>query len=392
MDDVISRRPLIDPLARVRELAPSITAAADTIERTRRIPEPLLTELHDARLFRMLLPRSVGGDEFDPVTYVRAVEAASSQDGSVGWCLSIANSIGLIAPYLDIEIARRIWGDPRATCAWGPPNDCMAKAVPGGYRVTGQWSFASGCRHSSWMGAHGNVVEPDGSLRLNRFGRPTIRTWLFPTEQATLLDTWDTIGLRGTASDSYRVDDLFVSEEFSSTREDPELRREPGRLYAFPQQTLYSVGIACVALGLARGMLDAFIELACRKTPRGMVRLADSGVVQAEVAKCEARLGAARAYLCDTIAEIYETADSVAPIDIPSRGRVRLAGTHAISTAVSVADYAYKTAGVDAIFPGSPFMRRFRDIHTVSQQIQSRDVHFETCGQILLGNPPAVFL
>ena len=392
MDDVISRRPLIDPLARVRELAPSIVAAADTIERTRRIPEPLLTELHDARLFRMLLPRSVGGDELDPVTYVRAVEAASSHDGSVGWCLSIANSIGLIAPYLDIEIARRIWGDPRATCAWGPPNDCMAKAVPGGYRVTGQWSFASGCRHSSWMGAHGNVVEPDGSLRLNRFGRPTIRTWLFPTEQATLLDTWDTIGLRGTASDSYRVDDLFVSEEFSSTREDPELRREPGRLYAFPQQTLYSVGIACVALGLARGMLDAFIELACRKTPRGMVRLADSGVVQAEVAKCEARLGAARAYLCDTLAEIYETADSVAPIDIPSRGRVRLAGTHAISTAVSVADYAYKTAGVDAIFPGSPFMRRFRDIHTVSQQIQSRDVHFETCGQILLGNPPAVFL
>jgi alkylation response protein AidB-like acyl-CoA dehydrogenase len=201
-----------------------------------------------------------------------------------------------------------------------------------------------------------------------------------------------TIGLRGTASDSYRVDDLFVSEEFSSTREDPELRREPGRLYAFPQQTMYSVGISSVALGLARGMLDAFIELASRKTPRGMVRLADSGVVKAEVAKCEARLGAARAYLFDTLAEFYETADDVAAIDIPARGRVRLAGTHAIATAVSVSDYTYKAAGVDAIFPGSPFMRRFRDIHTVSQQIQSRDVHFETCGQILLGNPPDVFL
>jgi alkylation response protein AidB-like acyl-CoA dehydrogenase len=392
MDDVISRKPLVDPLARARELGPAILAAADAIEQTRRIPEPLLGQLHDARLFRMLLPLSVGGDELDPVTYVRAVEAAASRDGSVGWCLSIANSIGLIAPYLDSAIARRIFGDPRATCAWGPPNDCTARAVPGGYRVTGQWSFASGCRHASWMGAHGTVVEPDGSLRLNRFGRPTLRTWLFPTEQATLIDTWDTIGLRGTASDSYRVDDLFVAEEFSSTREDPELRREPGRLYAFPQQTMYSVGISCVALGLARGMLDAFIELAGAKTPRGMVRLADSGVVQAEVAKCEARLGAARAYLLDTLAEIYEAADSVAPIDIPARGRVRLAGTHAIATAVSVADYTYKAAGVDAIFPGSPFMRRFRDIHTVSQQIQSRDVHFETCGQILLGNPPAVFL
>ncbi|HZK88625.1 MAG TPA: acyl-CoA dehydrogenase family protein [Stellaceae bacterium] len=392
MDDLIKRDPLANPLTRVRELGPAIGAAADTIERTRRLPEPLLGQLHDARLFRMLLPRSAGGDEIDPVAYVRAVEAASSYDGSVGWCLSIANSIALIAPYLDVEIARKIFGDPRSTCAWGPPNECTVRAVPGGYRVTGQWSFASGCRHSSWMGAHGAVVEPDGSLRLNRFGRPTIRTWLFPTAQATLIDTWDTIGLRGTASDSYRVDDLFVAEEFSSTREDPELRREPGRLYAFPQQTLYSVGISAVALGLARGMLDAFIELACAKTPRGMTRLADSGVIQAEVAKCEARLGAARAYLLDAIAEIHEGADSIAPIDIPARGRVRLAGTHAISTAVSVADYTYKAAGVDAIFPASPFMRRFRDIHTVSQQIQSRDVHFETCGQILLGNPPAVFL
>jgi len=392
MNDLISPGTLVNPPARVRELGPAIAAAADAIEKTRRIPEPLLTQLHEARLFRMLLPLSVGGDEVDPVTYVRAVEMAASFDGSIGWCLSIANSTSLIAPYLDIEIARQIFGGPRSTCAWGPPNDCTARAVPGGYRVTGQWSFASGCRHSSWIGAHGCVVEPDGSLRLNRFGRPTLRTWLFPVEQATLLDTWDTIGLRGTASDSYRVDDLFVAEEFSSTREDPELRREPGRLYAFPQQTLYSVGISSVALGLARGMLDAFIELASKKTPRGMVRLADSGVVQAEIAKCEAKLGAARAYLLDTLAEIYEAADSVAPIDIPARGRVRLAGTHAISTAVAVADYTYKAAGVDAIFPGSPFMRRFRDIHTVSQQIQSRDVHFETCGQILLGNPPDVFL
>ena len=392
MDDLISREPLVNPLARLRELGPAITAAADTIERTRRIPEPLLTQLHDARLFRMLLPLSVGGDEIDPGTYLKAVEGAASYDGSIGWCLSIANSTSLIAPYLDIEVARKIFGPPRSTCAWGPPNDCTARAVPGGYRVTGEWSFASGCRHSSWMGAHGCVVEPDGSLRLNRFARPTLRTWLFPVEQATLLDTWDTIGLRGTASDSYRVDDLFVPEEFSSTREDPELRTEPGPLYAFPQQTMYSVGISAVALGLARGMLDAFIELAGQKTPRGMVRLADSGVVQAEIAKCEARLGAARAYLLDTLAETYAAAGSDAPIDIPARGRVRLAGTHAISMAVSVADYTYKAAGVDAIFPGSPFMRRFRDIHTVSQQIQSRDVHYETCGQILLGNPPAVFL
>ena len=366
---------LVDPVARARDLAPAIAAAADAIERHRRITEPVLGRLHDARLFRMLYPRSVGGDEVEPAAYIEAVGEVARHDGSVGWCVSIANSIGLFAPYLDLEAARAVFGDPRATCAWGPPNDCRGIAVPGGYRVTGRWDFASGCRHASWMGAHGTVVEPDGSLRLNNAGRPTVRTWLFPMEQAQLLDNWDPIGLRGTASESYSVADLFVPEEFTGTREDPSLRREPGPLYAFPQQTLYSVGIASVGLGIARGMLDAFIELALRKTPRGTGRLADNAVIQAEVARAEARLGAARCYLIDTVTEIYRRADKVAPIDVLDRARARLAGSNAITSAVAVADWTYKAAGVDAIFSGSPFERRYRDIHTVSQQIQSRDAH-----------------
>jgi len=380
-----------DPVARARELAPTITAAADETERIRRIPEPLLDELHEARLFRMLYPRSVGGDEVEPATYIDAVGELARADGSVGWCVSIANSIGLFAPYLDLDSARTVFGDQRATCAWGPPNDCRGIAVRGGYRVSGRWDFASGCRHATWMGAHGTVVEPDGSLRRNDAGRPTVRTWLFPAKQARLLDNWDPIGLRGTASESYSVEDLFVPEEFTGTREDPSLRRDPGPLYAFPQQTLYSVGIASVALGIARGMLEAFVELALRKTPRGSGRLADNAVIQAEVARAEARLGAARTYLLDTVSEIYRRAGPTAPIDVMDRARARLAGSHAITSAVAVADYTYKAASVDAIFPGSPFERRFRDIHTLSQQIQSRDAHYETVGQVLFGSPPEVF-
>jgi indole-3-acetate monooxygenase len=388
MDDVTRS----GPVERARNLAGRTATAGDEAERNRRLPRGLLDRLHEARLFRMLYPRSVGGDEIEPGEYVLAVEELARADGSVGWCASIANSIGLFAPYLGLDAARKVFGDPRATCAWGPPNDSRGIVVPGGYRVTGRWDFASGCRHASWVGAHGNVVEPDGSLRLNNFGRPTIRTWLFPVEQATLLDNWNPIGLRGTGSESYSVKDLFVPEEFTGTREDPTLRREPGPLYAFPQQTLYSVGIASVALGIARGMLEAFIELALRKTPRGTGRLADNAVIQAEIARSEAKLGAARAYLVDTVRDIYAAADDIAPIDVPDRARARLAGSHAISSAVAVADWTYKAAGVDAIFPGSPLERRFRDIHTVSQQIQSRDAHYETVGQVLLGNPPEVFL
>ena len=382
---------LRSPVARARDLSGLIIAEADATERDRRLTEPVLEALHEARFFRLLYPRAVGGDEVEPAVYIDAVVELARADGSVGWCASIANSIGLFAPYLGLDAALTVFADPRATCAWGPPNECRGIAAPGGYRVTGRWDFASGCRHSSWMGAHGTVVEPDGSLRLNNFGRPTVLTWLFPIEQAKLLDNWDPIGLRGTASESYAVEDLFVPGEFTGTREDPTLRREPGALYAFPQQTLYSVGIASVALGVARGMLDAFIELALRKTPRGTGRLADNAVIQAEVARAEASLGAAHSYLIDTVTEIYRRAGPSAPIDVPDRARARLAGSNAITSAVAVADWTYKAAGVDAIFPGSPFERRFRDIHTVAQQIQSRDAHYETVGQVLLGNPPEVF-
>ena len=378
-----------DPVACARELGPAIAAAADEIERTQRIPEPLLSQLHAARIARMLLPRSVDGDEVTPWAYLRAIEEISRHDGSVGWNTFVANSSALIAPFLPPDAARTIFADPRAVVAWGPPNDTKATAVPGGYRVTGQWNFASGCRQATWMGAHCQVVEPDGSLRLNADGKPTMRTLLCPVAQATLLDgTWQVIGMRGTMSGAYRFDDVFVPEAFSATREDPSLRREPGRLYAFPMQGLYAVGVSGVALGIARAMLDAFEGLATRKTPRNLGRLADSAMVQSNVAQMEARLGAARAYLVETLSDIW-AADDAWVIDVPARARVRLACAFAIQAAEAVADYAYKAAGVDAIFLGTAFERRFRDIHTLSQQIQSRTAHFESVGQILLGIEPA---
>jgi len=383
----------IDPLSRARDLGPEIAAAADEIERSQVIPEPLLTHIHQARLARILLPRSVGGDQFDPWTYLHAIEEISRHDGSVGWNLFVANSAALIAPFIPLETAQAIFADPRAWVAWGPPNQCSAQAVAGGYRVSGAWHFASGSRQATWMGAHCQVTEPDGSLRLNRFGRPTVRTLLFRKEHAEPIRDWNTIGMRGTASEGYRVANLFVPEAFSGTREDPALRRDTGPLYAFTMQGLYAVGVAGVAFGIARAMLDAFIELAVEKTPRGLQRLADSPVVQADVARQEACLGAARAWLVEILKDVWASADDVAPIDLDARVRVRLGCAHAISSAIEVADTVYKAAGTSAIFPGTPFERRFRDIHTLSQQIQCRDAHFEAVGRVMFnGDPDELFL
>lgn len=379
------------PLARARQLADALDAAADEVEQTRRIGEPLLTQLHEARLFRMLLPRELGGDEVTPDDYLLALEEIARHDASVAWNLFVGNSAALIAPFLEVEAARAIFTDPRAAVAWGPPHGGTADAEAGGYRVSGKWDFASGCRQATWMGIHCHVKEADGSLRLNNAGRPTIRTLLFPKDQATLHDTWNTIGLRGTASDSYSVNNLFVPEAFSTTREDPTLRRKSGPLYAFPMQGLYAVGVAGVALGTARAMLSAFVDLAAEKTPRGLSRLADTPAVQSGLGHNEAILGAARAYLLEALREVYAGAGEIDPIDIPDRARVRLAATHAIHGAIEVADWVYKEAGVSAIFPGTPFERRFRDMHTLSQQIQSRGAHYEAAGQVLLGIPPEIY-
>ena len=377
-----------EPLDRARQLADALTVASDEIERTRRIPEPLLSQLHEARLFRMFLQRELGGGEVHPCDFLLTMEELARHDASVAWNIFVGNSTALITPFIDAGAAREIYADPRAVVAWGPPHGGMADAVDGGYRVSGRWDFASGCHQANWMGVHCRIKEPDGSLRLNHLGKPTLRTLLFPVEQAELHDVWDTIGLRGTGSDSYTIKGVFVPEAYSGTRDDQALRRKSGPLYAFPQQQLYAVGVAGAALGLARAMLSAFAELAAEKTPRGLARLADTATVQSDYAKAEAKLSAARAYLLETLREVHASAGEIEPIDTSDRIRVRLAATHLIHGAIEVSDWVYKAAGVSAIFPGTPFERRFRDMHTLSQQIQSRGSHYEAAGRVLLGVPP----
>jgi alkylation response protein AidB-like acyl-CoA dehydrogenase len=381
-----------DPVAVARGLAEQIGAAADEIEAGRQLTPDILEALHKARLFRMMLPRSVGGDEVDPGTYVRALEELARHDGSVAWNVFVGNAGALIAPFLEPKTAREVFGDERALVAWGPPNATNAQAVPGGYRISGRWGFASGCRHATWMGAHCDVIEESGEVRCDGEGRAIMLTFLFPASQATLLGDWDTLGMRGTGSESYSVDDLFVPEAFTGRRGDPNLCREPGRLYAITMQGLYAASVAGAALGIARAMLDGLVDLAREKTPLGLKRMADSGTVQAGIARAEARLGSGRAYLLETLAEIYARAEPGTPIDVPDRARIRLAATYAIHAAISVADHVHKAVGVNGIFPGTPFERRFRDMHTLSQQIQARDSHYESIGKVLLGEPPKQFL
>jgi hypothetical protein len=202
--------PSDETLERARTLAPRIAESADEIERQRRLPEPLVAALHDAGLFRLLLPRSLGGAELDPPTFVQVTETLARADASTAWVICQTNGCSMVAAYLAPEVARAMFGgDPGGVLAWGPPSSSRAVVADGGYRLSGTFNFASGSRHATWLGGQAPIVEPDGTPR-RRHGAPERRTLLFPARDAELADVWHVIGLRGTGSDSFTVSDLVA--------------------------------------------------------------------------------------------------------------------------------------------------------------------------------------
>jgi alkylation response protein AidB-like acyl-CoA dehydrogenase len=379
-----------DWLARVQRIAATIEAEAEASERRLRLTSTLQSALHREGLFRLLLPRPFGGLEVDPPTFFRVIEEVAKHDASTAWCLCQGNGCAMAAAYLDPEIAEEIWGgDPEAVLAWGPGARSQAIVEGDGYRLTGRWSFVSGGRNANWLGGHASLIEPDGSPRQGADGENVVRTLLLPASEARWIDAWDVIGLRGTGSDSFEVKDLFVRDDHSLRRDDPAERRYQAPLYLFPQISLYAAGFCATALGVARAMLDSFIELAVDKRPPLAKRtLRDTGMVQYEVAQAEARIRAARAFVLSELRDIWRGVVATQALSIANRMRIRLATTFAIHEAKAAADVAYDLGGATAIFIGSDFERRFRDIHTVTQQQQGRKAHLQTVGAFLLGLPP----
>jgi alkylation response protein AidB-like acyl-CoA dehydrogenase len=377
---------------RARSLIPTISAATGAIERDRVIPPDVLKAMHDARLFRTLIPASIDGEEVEPATFFQVVEAVAMADASVAWCLCQNSGVSMAAAYLDPKVARELFGDANAAVATGAPST-LAKAVvtEGGYRVTGHWHFASGSRHSQWIGGHSTICEPDGSPRLGPNGKPLEqRTMFFPRSKAKITDTWQVIGLRGTGSDDYEVDDLFVPEAYSFTRESDADRREAGPLYKFSIFNMFGMGFCAVALGIARTVLNDFIAVARNKKAHSSGKLlAENNFVQTEVGRAEAKLGAARAYVLDGYAQLYEQALRGEKVSAAQRYASRGMTCFAIQQAREVVDFAYHAAGAGAIFDNNPFERRFRDLHTVTQQSQAHAENFEALGQSLMGIQPA---
>ena len=376
-------------VARAEALKPVVEAASREIEDTRRIVPAILDKLHEAKLFRLLLPRSTNGVETDPITFFNVIETMARGDASTAWCLSQAGGCAMTAAYLDPKVAHHIFGDDRAVLAWGPGPRTRAVKCDGGYKVTGVWAFASGGRHATWIGCTSPLFRADGSPVTTKDGRPIERTFLVPASAVTWTDIWSVVGLRGTASDQFAVTELFVPDAYSFSRDfsQPAFeRRETGPLYRISAMTCYEVGFAGVALGIARAALDDFVETAKTKVPRGgKSAIRDNAVVQTNLAQAEIGVRTARAYLLQELARIWKEVSAGSALTIDQRIVIRGASTNAIHKAREAVDFAYNAAGATAIFENHPLERRFRDIHTVTQQLQGRLSHFETVGAWMMG-------
>ncbi len=388
----MDQRFMPDCVANARALAPALAAAAARIETGRELPPDVVDALHEAKLFRMLVPRSYGGDEVSPVAFMAAIEELAKADASTAWCVAQTSVCSTISASLPPATAAEIFkNDPRGVLAWGPSTSKNAKAIaePGGFRVTGEWPFASGSRHASWLAAHSFIYEADGSLRRDARGEPVQKTFVVPRRGAAIKDVWHVIGLKGTGSDTYALTDVFVPENCTIAHHglDRAEQREHGPLYSFNVYQLFGSSFPAIALGIARAMLDAFIALAQTKTPAvGKMVLRDNPVIQSQVGVAESQFAAARTFFFAAWDEIWRAAEEDA-VTLAQRVRLRMASIHASQQARQVADMAYLAAGATAVFESNPFERRFRDMHAVSQQAQAQFAIFEVIGRHFLGLP-----
>lgn len=381
----------IDYIARARALVPLLRSAAARIDQACELPPEVLDAMHEARMFRLLIPRAYGGAELDPLTYVQCVEQIASGDASAAWCMNQGSGCSMSAAYMAPEVARGVWGGARDVLAWGQGPGAKAVRVQGGWRVTGTWSFASGSRHSTWLGAHCPCYSADDTLDRHPDGRPWERTMLTPRSAAKIADVWQVMGLRGTGSDNYTFTDVFVDDAHTLTRDSAEERREPGLLYRFAAMQLYAAGFASVGLGIARATLDAFIELARVKTPAlNTQSLRDNNAVQGIIGHADARWKAARAGLHQVLREVQDAVSVNGALTVADRMAIRQASTFAIHESRQVVHDIYHEAGATAIFATHPFERRLRDMNAVSQQTQGRRSHLETVGLFLLGGEPSL--
>jgi alkylation response protein AidB-like acyl-CoA dehydrogenase len=376
-------------LAAVHRLKPLVDASRDRFDTERQLPVELVDALKEARIFSMWVPRTLGGQELDPLSFLTVVEALARLDGSLGWCAVISAGYAWLSGMLNERFARDVFAGQAVLAGTLNPTG-HAIRTDGGYRVSGRWSYGSFIGHSDWV--LGNCITYEDDVpRTGSDGAPKYRLCLFPRQDVQIIDVWHVSGLRATGSNDYMVEDLFVPA--AHTLEIPgfsPIPRDPGALYSVPMPSLFVTCIAVVVLGIARAALDDAHKIAQTKKAGGLsMLLSEKVVVQVDMARAEALLRSARAYLFDEVARLWECAQAGGRFSLEERAAVRLASSHATECAIEAVTLARGLVGGAALFEGSRLERCFRDINAAGQHLAiAATTNFELVGRALFGFEP----
>ena len=368
MDTDVATAPV---LSQAREIAELARGMADDIDSARRLPAELVEALRDSGLLRAGAPVEVDALELPAGTALRCAEEVARGDASAGWCVSIGITSTLLVAYLPPASRDELFGNGRGLAAgvWAPQG--KARRVPGGVVVSGRWAFCSGITHADVLFA-GCVLED----------RPAVVA--LPTEQLQILDTWHTLGLRGTGSHDTVAEEVFVPDNRVLSIFDGPVIDRP--LYRFPPFGFFAACITAAAMGNARAAIDNFVELASTKKGVAASRtLAERSTIQVAVATAESALEAARAGYYQAIDAAWQASLDGPAVPLESRTRLRLAATHGARVSADVVRSMYDLAGGSAIYDGAPLQRRLRDAFTATAHFQVNEASRELPGRILLG-------
>ena len=363
------------------------------IEAQRWLPQDIADSMAASGLYRLLTPRAYGGHEASPTSFFLVIERLAQADAAAAWCCFISCTSSVLAAYLPEAEAHAIFSKPELKTAGvfaprGRARACVQDGVSG-LRVSGRWPWGSGTHNADIISAGCLLLDDDGQAALLADGTPRVVSVLLERAQVRLLDNWDSFGLCGTGSGEFEAQDAFVPLGRSASLFDgPRIARP---LYRFPVFGLLALSIAAVATGIANQALAGFIAQASRTVPQASSKpLASKATVQDAVARAEAALRSARAFLLSSMATAWQAAQHGGDPPLDCRRDLRLASTHAVQTAAEVVRRVYTLAGGAAVFADSPLQRSLRDVQVATQHMMVNDATYELTGRLLLGLPTQV--
>jgi alkylation response protein AidB-like acyl-CoA dehydrogenase len=372
-------------LGNARALVPAILDARNTIEAERRLPEDLLEKMSRAGIFRMAMPRAWGGPEMNPIEQIELMEILARADASTAWCASILSDSGFYAGFLEDAAGHKLFADLDSRCAGMLAPVGRAEITDGGYRVSGHWSFGSGCLHATHL-TGGCLLLRNGQSVVDDSGMPVWRVMIFAPSDAEILDTWHTTGLAGSGSNDYRVENVFVPEEHTFDVLGTPRRSEP--LYRY--HGFFFANVPGIPLGIGQAALEAARELAGEKISFPAFKLLrDDTQVQVDFAEAQATFEASRAYVMDVMGNAWRTLLRGDPLHLQDRTRIGLCIIHAGRSAQHVVELACRIAGSSALYRKSPLERLRRDMIAVNSHFVHQTKTYASAGRMLLGTSDA---